>query len=80
MGETDGREEIVAPLLRHLGYRSSTINDIVREQNLRYPNLQLGRRKPTDPLLRGKADYICIAGGLVKWVIEAKTPGQAPGQ
>lgn len=77
MGETDVREEIVAPLLRHLGYRSSTINDIVREQNLKYPNLQLGRRKPTDPPLRGKADYICIAGGLVKWVIEAKAPGES---
>lgn len=76
MGETDVREEIIAPLLRYLGYGSSTSNNIIREQHLSYPQLSLGRRKPTDPYLRGKADYICDAGGLVKWVIEAKSPGE----
>lgn len=76
MGETDVREEIIAPLLRHLGYRSSTPNNVIREQHLSHPQLSLGRRKRTDPHLRGKADYICDAGGLVKWVIEAKAPGE----
>lgn len=75
--ETDVREEIIAPLLRHLGYRSGTRNNVIREQHLSYPQLQLGRQKPTDPILRGKADYICDVGGLVKWVIEAKPPGEA---
>ena len=77
MGEADVREEIVAPLLRHLGYRSGTLNNVIREQYLSYPKLSLGRRKSTDPYLRGWADYICEAGGLVKWVIEAKAPGVA---
>lgn len=77
MGETDVREEIIAPLLRHLGYRSGTSNDVIREQHLSYPQLSLGRRKPTDPYLRGKADYICEVGEQVKWVIEAKAPGEA---
>lgn len=77
MGETDVREEIIAPLLRHLGYQSGTPNNVIREQYLSYPQLSLGRRKPTDPFLRGKADYICDVGGLVKWVIEAKAPGEA---
>ncbi len=77
LGETDVREEIVAPLLRYLGYGSSTLNNIIREQHLSYPKLSLGRRKSTDPYLRGKADYICDAGSLVKWVIEAKSPGEA---
>jgi Type I restriction enzyme R protein N terminus (HSDR_N) len=77
LGETDVREEIIAPLLRHLGYRSGTLNNVIREQHLTYPQLSLGRRKSTDPFLRGKADYICDAGGLVKWVIEAKAPGEA---
>lgn len=76
MGETDIREEIIAPLLRHLGYRSSTSDNVIREQHLSYPCLALGRRKASDPYLRGKADYICDAGGLVKWVIEAKAPGE----
>lgn len=77
LGETDVREEIIAPLLRHLGYRSGTLDNVIREQYLSYPQLSLGRRKSTDPFLRGKADYICDAGGLVKWVIEAKAPGEA---
>lgn len=77
MGEADVREEIIAPLLRHLGYRSGTLNNAIREQYLSHPQLSLGRRKPTDPYLSGWADYICEAGGLVKWVIEAKAPGVA---
>lgn len=76
MGETDIREEIVAPLLRHLGYRAGTPNNVIREQHLTYPKLALGRKKVTDPYLRGKADYICEASNLVKWVIEAKAPGE----
>lgn len=76
LNEADVREEIIAPLLRHLGYRSGSDNDIIREQSLRYPMDSLGRKKPDrDPLLRGKADYICEAGGRVRWVIEAKAPG-----
>lgn len=76
MGETDVREEVIAPLLRYLGYRSGTLNNIIREQHLSYPHLSLGRRKATDPPLRGKADYICDVSGLIKWVIEAKAPGE----
>lgn len=76
LGETDVREEIIAPLLRHLGYRSGTLDNVIREQHLSYPQLSLGRRKQGDPFLRGKADYICEAGGLVRWVIEAKAPGE----
>ncbi len=77
LGETDVREEIIAPLLRHLGYRSGTLHNVIREQHLSYPQLALGRRKAGDPFLRGKADYICEAGGQVRWVIEAKAPGEA---
>ena len=74
MNESDIREEIIAPLLRHLGYRSGTENTIIREQALSYPKSFLGRKKNNDPILRGRADYICIAKGRVKWVIEAKAP------
>lgn len=77
MNEADVREEVIAPLLRHLGYRAGTFNNIIREQYMSYPKLSLGRRKTTDPFLRGKADYICDVGGLVNWVIEAKAPGEA---
>lgn len=74
LNETDIREEIVAPLLRYLGYRSGTKNGVVREQHLSYPKSSLGRKKAKDPILRGKADYICTAHGQINWVIEAKSP------
>ena len=77
LNESDVREEIIAPLLRRLGYRSGTANNVIREQSLslRYPKAILGRKKPaTDPMLRGKADYICEVEGPIRWVIEAKPP------
>ena len=75
LNETDVREEILAPLIRSLGYRSGTENDVIREQSLRYPRAFLGRKKPgQDPVLRGKADYILDARNAVRWVIEAKAP------
>jgi Type I restriction enzyme R protein N terminus (HSDR_N) len=80
LNEADIREEIIAPLLKHLGYGSSTPNNIIREQYLTYQKLSLGKRKSSDPPLRGYADYICEAGGLVRWVIEAKPPGETLGK
>ncbi|MDO9066943.1 MAG: type I restriction enzyme HsdR N-terminal domain-containing protein [Deltaproteobacteria bacterium] len=75
LNETDIREEVLAPLVRTLGYRSGTINNVIREQSLRYPRAFLGRKDvKKDPLLRGKADYILEASGKVRWVIEAKAP------
>lgn len=74
MNEQDVRESILAPLVRELGYRHSTANTIITEQTLRYPKLSLGRKKPTDPELRGKADYILEAEGRWRWVLEAKSP------
>lgn len=77
LNETDIREEIIAPLLRYLGYRSGTANNIIREQHLTYPKSSLGRKDKNDPILRGRADYICDVQGQVRWVIEAKAPGAA---
>ncbi len=77
LNETDIREEIIAPLLRHLGYRSGTTHNVIREQALSYPKSSLGRKKNNDPILRGRADYICEAHNKLRWVIEAKSPEAA---
>lgn len=75
LNETDIREEVIAPLLRRLGYSSGTTYDIIREQSLRYPLLSLGRKDPKkDPELRGKADYIMEVEKRLRWVVEAKAP------
>jgi hypothetical protein len=76
LSEAAVREEIIAPILKELGYRSNSANDIRYELNLRYPRDFLGHKKPTtDPPIRGKADYVCYAGGRVAWTVEAKPSG-----
>jgi hypothetical protein len=76
LNEADIRAEIIDPLLRELGYRSGTESDIIREQSLKYPRGYLGRKKNSDPMLRGKADYICEIKNKTRWVIEAKSPSE----
>lgn len=74
LNETDIREEILAPLIRRLGYRSGSEHNVIREQSLRYPRIFIGRKNSKkDPILRGIADYI-LEAGEVRWVIEAKAP------
>jgi Type I restriction enzyme R protein N terminus (HSDR_N) len=75
LNESDIREEIVAPLLRYLGYRSSTSANIIREQILRYPKINMGRKNVgKDPEVKGRADYICEVDNSIRWIIEAKPP------
>jgi hypothetical protein len=76
--EMDVREEIITPLLHHLGYQPRSAANIIREQSLRYPRKVLGRKNPlTDPPLRGRADYILEVDQLVRWTVEAKSPTAA---
>jgi hypothetical protein len=54
-------------------HRRNTHDDIIYELSLRYPKDSLGRKNPQrDPDLRGRADYVCRAGGRVAWTVEAK--------
>lgn len=72
--EADVREDIAAPFLKALGYARGTENDIERERLLRYKSLQLGRKKPNDMPLGGKADYLLTVAGAGRWVLETKPP------
>lgn len=72
--ETDVREEVAAPLLERLGYKRGTENQISRELSLRYDRESLGRKKPNDPPLRGRADYVLSVAGAGRWVFEIKGP------
>lgn len=75
--ETDVREEIAAPFLAVLGYKRGTENDILREFSLAYDRIFLGRKKPNDPPLRGRADYVLSVTGAGRWVLEIKAPSVA---
>ena len=72
MNEADIREDIAMPLLQSLGYRAGTANDIIREKKLEYAREFLGRKKNTDPPLRGRADYILTVLGAGSWILETK--------
>jgi hypothetical protein len=72
--EMDVREEIAAPLLSLLGYCRGTENDIQREVPLSYDRDFIGRKKKSDPPLRGKADYVLTVTGSGRWVLETKAP------
>src|SRR5688572_22355059 len=74
--ETDVREEIAVPFLTELGYRRGTSNNIERELRLVYERQFLGRKKATDPPLRGRADYLLTVTGAARWVLEIKAPNQ----
>lgn len=76
MNESDVREAVVRPLLERLGYKLGTLANIRTEVSLRRPFVQLGRRKASDPPLRGRADYICDAISYGRWVVEVKAPNE----
>jgi hypothetical protein len=66
--ETDVREEILAPLLRLLGYSKDTDYDINRGQHLlNHRFLMIGTEKRI-------LDYACVVRRRHMWVLEAKRP------
>jgi hypothetical protein len=72
--EMDVREVVIRPLLEKLGYSPAMV---ITERPLIYNRFFLGGKKPkTDRPLRGRADYICEASPRLRWVIEAKAPGE----
>jgi hypothetical protein len=72
MNETDVRAEIAEPFLAALGYARGTDNNIAREFPLTYEREFLGRKKKSDPPLKGKPDYILTVTGSGRWVLETK--------
>lgn len=77
MNETDVREELVRPLLTRLGYKHGTDSYVRTELPLSYSQAFLGRKNPSrDPILRGRADYICGVVAAGTWVIEVKRPDE----
>jgi len=76
MNETDVREEVATPLLAKLGYARGTSNDILRELAIAYDRFYLGRKKPNDAPLRGRADYVLSVLGAGRWTLEIKAPSE----
>jgi hypothetical protein len=78
MNEDDVAGELVRPLCHALGYRQGHPEANLRSQvPLQYDRAYLGRKKgERDPVLRGRADFICEVVSYARWVVEAKSPAE----
>lgn len=72
--ESSVREEIIAPLLKILGYSSSNKeNHIVREPHLEHPFTRIGTKSYR---VTERPDYLIQVKGKNAFIIEAKSPKQ----
>ncbi len=69
--EDSVREDIVAPLLRALGYSSSGYARMVRSRTLEHPYVQYGVKKKPITII---PDYLLLVNEQPRWVLDAKAP------
>jgi hypothetical protein len=68
------REEIIAPLVRALGYRPTGSNKVVRSRSLEHPFVSIGSVKKR---IKIYPDYLLLVNDLPCLALEAKAPGEA---
>ena len=68
------REEVVAPLLKALGWRATGAHRIVRSRPLTHPYYTIGSVKRKVNII---PDYLLCLGDRIVGVIDAKAPGEA---
>ncbi|HLG55582.1 MAG TPA: hypothetical protein VI485_09640 [Vicinamibacterales bacterium] len=72
-GEDAVREEVIAPLLRALGYTPSGRYQVIRSKRLNHPYVHLGsKRKRVDII----PDYTLLIDGRAVMVLDAKAPSE----
>jgi len=65
------REELVAPLLRALGYPASPPYQIIRSRKLEHPFVYFGTVKKDITII---PDYVLERDGRPAWILDAKAP------
>jgi predicted type IV restriction endonuclease len=70
-GEDAVREELVAPLLRALGYSASPPYQIIRSRKLEHPFAYFGTVKKDITII---PDYVLERDGRPAWILDAKAP------
>ena len=68
------REEIIAPLIRALGYRPTGSNKVVRSRSLEHPFVSIGSVKKRIKIV---PDYLLLVNNLPCLALEAKAPREA---
>lgn len=71
--EDSVREEIIAPILKCLGYSAFTENRIIRSQSLTHPYVQFGTRREHVSII---PDYLLQVDGQNAFVLDAKAPSE----
>jgi hypothetical protein len=69
--EDSVREELIAPLLRKLGYSASGENTIIRSKRLEHPFVSIGTTSHKISII---PDYLLQVKGASKWILDAKSP------
>jgi hypothetical protein len=72
--EDSVREEIVAPLLKALGYLPTGNARIVRSRKLDHPYVQFGVTKKPITII---PDYLMVVYERPRWILDAKAPTEA---
>ncbi len=82
LNEAAVNAEINEKIISFLGYKTQTPHNVYREQDIiwRYPHLFLGHKNSkTDPILKGRPDYILEIREIGNWILEAKAGSEVVG-
>lgn len=71
--EDSVREEIILPILKHLGYSASKPYKIVRSKPLVHPFISIGSSRKKITCI---PDYLFEVSGQYSWLLEAKAPDE----
>ena len=71
--EDSVREEIIAPLLKALGYSASSPHKIIRSRRLVHPFVSIGSATKKISIV---PDYLLEANGKLAWTLDAKAPNE----
>lgn len=67
------REELINPILKHLGYKAYGHNRIVYSKTLSHPFVKIGSQKRQINIV---PDYLFEINGKYSWVLDAKAPDE----
>jgi len=71
--EDSVREEIIAPILKHLGYSAFSANKIIRSKHLEHPYVQFGTKREHISII---PDYLLQVDEKNVFVLDAKSPSE----
>jgi len=69
--EESVREELIAPLIRDLGYSNSGHTQVIRNHGLKHPFVSIGSSRKNITVI---PDYLMQVNEKPAWVLEAKSP------